>query len=312
MIPMAFLRLGDNNDGALADESGASLGPARRSRRGCVTELNSLVLGWQGIVAGQKEVNREDGRAALRWCHSGEVMVSTRLRVKRPDTPHSTMPQPAHGRPPQSKPTSISRAASTAPISPKRRAIEQAAAAVFLRDGYAGASVDDIAREAGVSKATLYSHFHSKEELFGAIICQQCGQFMVDAQTSQAAGAGPDKILRNLGLKFLENILSPHVLALYRVVAGEAYRFPALGRAIYDYGPGPAKAALADYFRDLTRKGRLTVKQPEIAADQFFGALLGGIHFRQLLAVEKPPSRRVIETWVDTAVTTVIAAYTPR
>lgn len=245
--------------------------------------------------------------------------MSTRLRVKRQDMPRSTMRRPAHSKPPQARPpqpepASVQRAAtsSATPSSPKRRAIEQAAAAVFLRDGYAGASVDDIAREAGVSKATLYSHFHSKEELFGAIICQQCGQFVVNAQTSQAAGAGPDKILRNLGQKFLENILSPHMLALYRVVAGEAYRFPALGRAIYDYGPGPAKAALADYFRDLTRKGHLTVKQPEIAADQFFGALLGGIHLRQLLAVEKAPTRRLIETWVDTAVTTFIAAYTPR
>lgn len=231
--------------------------------------------------------------------------MSTRLRVKRPNSPR----QPAHARPPQSKPVRGDR---VAPSSPKRQAIEQAAASVFLRDGYAGASVDDIAREAGVSKATLYSHFHSKEELFGAIICQQCSQFVVDAQTSEAAGASPDKILRNLGLKFLENILSPHMLALYRVVAGEAYRFPSLGHAIYDGGPGPAKGALADYFRDLTRKGRLTVKQPEIAADQFFGALLGGIHFRQLLGVEKAPPRRLIETWVDTAVATFIAAYSPR
>ena len=196
--------------------------------------------------------------------------------------------------------------------SPKRRAIEEAATRAFLRDGYAGTSVDTIAREAGVSKATLYSHFHSKEQLFGAIICQQCEQFVVEAQTSEAFGAGPELILRKLGRRFLQNILSPHVLALYRVVAGEAHRFPALGRTIYESGPAPAKLALAEYFRDLTRKGRLTVKHPEIAADQFFGALLGGIHFRQLLAVEKPPPARMIETWVDVAVDAFLAAHTLR
>ena len=200
----------------------------------------------------------------------------------------------------------------TAVPSPKRHAIEKAATGVFLRDGYAGASVDVIAREAGVSKATLYSHFRSKEELFGAIICQQCNKFVVQAQTSEAAGVGPEEILRKLGQNFLENILSSHLLALYRVVAGEAYRFPALGRVIYEGGPGPARAALAGYFRELTRKGRLTVKQPEIAADQFFGALLGGIHIRQILAVEKPPTRRVIESWVENAVATFMAAHTPR
>lgn len=275
-----------------------------------MTELNSLVLGRQGIDAGQKEVNCEDGKVALRYWNF-EAVVSTRLRVKRQETPHPVTPQskPAHAR---LRTAPVAVATNDHAPSPKRKAIEQAAAAIFLRDGYAGASVDDIARQAGVSKATLYSHFRSKEELFGAIICQQCEQFVVDAQTSEAAGAGPDKVLRKLGQRFLENILSPHVLALYRVVAGEAYRFPALGRVIYGHGPEPAKAALAGYFRDLTRKGRLTVKRPDIAADQFFGALLGGIHFRQLLAVEKPPSRRMIELWVDTAVTTFLAAYTPR
>lgn len=199
-----------------------------------------------------------------------------------------------------------------AAVSPKRQALEKAAATVFLRDGYAGASVDVIAREAGVSKATLYSHFRSKEELFGAVICQQCGRFVVEAQTADGANATPEQILRNLGQGFLENLLSPHVLALYRVVAGEAYRFPALGRTIYESGPGPARKALAGYFRDLTRRGRLRVKHPEIAADQFFGALLGGIHFRQILALEPPPTRRQIESWVENAVTSFLDAHRPK
>lgn len=210
------------------------------------------------------------------------------------------------------KPSAARTGSPAAAASPKRQAIEQAAARVFLRDGYAGASVDVIAREADVSKATLYSHFRSKEELFGAIICQQCGQFVVEAQTSEAAGLGPEQILRRLGERFLENILSPRLLALYRVVAGEAYRFPALGQTVYDSGPGPAREALAGYLRDLMRKGKLAVPQPEIAADQFFGALLGGIHLRQLLEIEKPPTKRMIETWVDTAVTAFLAAHTPR
>ena len=183
---------------------------------------------------------------------------------------------------------------------------------MFLRDGYAGASVDVIAREAGVSKATLYSHFRSKEDLFGAIICQQCSRFVVEAQTADVMTADPALVLRNLGQSFLENLLTPHMLALYRVVAAEAHRFPALGRTVQESGPGPAKASLAGYFRDLTRQGRLRVKQPEIAADQFFGALLGGIHIRQILAVEKPPSRGMIESWVEYAVSAFLAAHRPK
>jgi AcrR family transcriptional regulator len=214
---------------------------------------------------------------------------------------------------PQVRKTAVAKDDSSAtPGSPKRQAIEVAAARVFLRDGYAGASVDVIAREAGVSKATLYSHFRSKEELFAAIICQQCGHMVVEAQTSGAAGASPEQILRRLGERFLNNTLSPNLLAFYRVVAGEAFRFPALGKVIYESGPGPARLALADYLRDLTKEGRLAVKQPEMAADQFFGSLLGGIHFRQILQIEERPSKRMIEAWVDNAVTAFLTAYTPR
>lgn len=217
---------------------------------------------------------------------------------------------PAHAKP-SAPALKAGHTMSAPPPSPKRQAIEKAAARVFLRDGYAGASMDAIAREADVSKATLYSHFTNKEDLFGAIARERCRQMAVDFAASEAAGLGPDDVLRAIGLRFLKIMLTKDMLALYRILASEAARFPALGRAIYASGPGPSCNELADYLAEQTAKGRLTIPDTHVAADQFYGALLGGIHFRHVLGVEKSAAAHDIEARVDLAVKGFLALYQP-
>jgi TetR/AcrR family transcriptional repressor of mexJK operon len=199
----------------------------------------------------------------------------------------------------------------TPAVSPKRVAIEAAAARVFLRDGFAGASMDAIAREAKVSKATLYSHFRGKDDLFGAIVRENCRQMLVDIQSSVAAGLGPRELLLAVGLKFLKKMMSDEVMAVYRILVSEAPRFPALGRAVQNAGPGPSCNGLADYLRDQTAKGVLRVPDADIAADQFFGALLGGIHFRRLICFDAPTSPAEIQRRVSAAVESFLAAHAP-
>lgn len=198
-----------------------------------------------------------------------------------------------------------------APPSPKRLAIEQAAGRVFLRDGFAGASMDAIAREAKVSKATLYSHFRGKDDLFGAIIRENCRQMLVDIESSVAAGLGPRELLLAVGLKFLKKMMSDETMAFYRILVSEAPRFPALGRAVQNAGPGPSCNGLADYFRAQSAKGGLHVPDADVAADQFFGALLGGIHFRCLIGVDKAASVAEIKARVAAAVEAFLLAHGP-
>lgn len=197
----------------------------------------------------------------------------------------------------------------SARMAPKREAIQKAAAQVFLRDGFAGASMDAIAREAGVSKATLYSHFQGKDDLFGAIIRENCRQMLVDIEESVAAGLNPRELLTAVGQKFLKKMMSDETMAFYRILVSEAPRFPALGRAVQNAGPGPSCNGLAGYLRDQTAKRVLKVADPDIAADQFFGALMGGIHFRRLLCVEKPVSPAEIKARVGAAVEAFLAAH---
>jgi TetR/AcrR family transcriptional repressor of mexJK operon len=168
---------------------------------------------------------------------------------------------------------------------PKREAIVQAGARVFMEQGFESANMDEVARIAGVSKATIYSHFDGKQDLFGAIIIGR-GRAMIPV--IEAAGLGdqpPAEALRRIGRQFLDLLMSKGPLSLYRVVLAEAGRFPALGRTFYQSGPDLVAAALADYLARQHKAGLLDVPNPRVSAEQFFGMVLGQTHIRLMLGI---------------------------
>jgi TetR/AcrR family transcriptional repressor of mexJK operon len=189
------------------------------------------------------------------------------------------------------------------PPLPKRDAILQAGARVFMEQGFGSASMDEVARLAGVSKATIYSHFDSKQDLFGAIITGRC-----EAMIPVIAALGdqpPAEALRIIGRQFLDLLMSKGPLSLYRVVLAEAARFPALGRTFYTSGPDKVANALADYLARQHKGGTLDVPAPRVSAEQFFGMVLGQIHVRLMLGISEtapgPDERgRIVELAVRT------------
>ena len=82
--------------------------------------------------------------------------------------------------------------------SAKRRQILDGARRVFLADGFDGASMNDIARVAGVSKGTLYVYFDSKEALFEALIREDRKQ-QAERLVIPAGAADPRALARRLG-----------------------------------------------------------------------------------------------------------------
>src|SRR5258705_7717365 len=132
--------------------------------------------------------------------------------------------------------------------------ILEAARRVFMTDGYGAASMDAIAKAAGVSKATVYAHFSGKDQLFAAIIAQQCRVHSA-IPTLDDERAAPEETLRALGRKFADLVLSPEVLDLYRIVVSETARFPELGRTLYETGPKRGIGRLAEYLQLLTNRG---------------------------------------------------------
>jgi TetR/AcrR family transcriptional regulator, mexJK operon transcriptional repressor len=193
--------------------------------------------------------------------------------------------------------TSMATAARTV-SAPKHDAIVDAARRVFLREGYS-ASMDLVAAEAGVSKQTVYNHFGSKEGLFRAIVDDLSSELLDVLLERDGA---PAVTLETFARRFLKMLLAPSSLALHRMLVAEAPRFPDLAREIYIGGPARAASQLALYLAEENRKGTLAVADPALAAEQFFGALVGHLQLRALLSPREAPSEAEIERAVAHAV----------
>jgi TetR/AcrR family transcriptional repressor of mexJK operon len=193
--------------------------------------------------------------------------------------------------------------------SPKRQAILDAASDLFVSQGYGAVSMDAIARAASVSKATLYAHFASKDVLFANIIrgaCQEnvsAGHFLPDAEMDLG------QALTDLGGRMLRFLLDGRPLAIYRVVVAESTRFPELGRAFYESGPGLFRTVFAGWLAEQHAVGRIRVDDPMLAADQFISMLRGGLYMRATLGLAVPPWDQEIDAIVASAAAMFVRAY---
>lgn len=152
----------------------------------------------------------------------------------------------------------------------KRQQIIDGAGIVFTDCGYEGASMSGIARQATVSKGTLYNYFASKSELFAAFVSQKAGETLsqvfepIDEQDDVGA------TLHGIALRMIALMLSPDSLVLYRIVISEAAKFPHLARTYWETGPERALAHLSNWLTQQMRLGRLRQADPTRAAGQFF------------------------------------------
>jgi len=197
----------------------------------------------------------------------------------------------------------------------KRRAIAKAAAAVFLRDGYVAASMDEVAAVAGVSKQTVYKHFGSKEQLFLAVI-QEAINGVLDEFFSVLATSFPDSEdlegdLLRLGRILLTRVLDTELMALRRLVIAEVGRFPELGRAWYESGPGALVAALSENLRRLAEGGELLIDDPLAAASNFNWLVVSRPQNMVMFGVVDAFTSTEIEEFVTSAVKVFLNAYRP-
>jgi TetR/AcrR family transcriptional repressor of mexJK operon len=170
-------------------------------------------------------------------------------------------------------------AAETGRSARRRQAIVQAATEVFLQHGYLGATTDQVAARASVSKQTLYKHFADKQRLFAEIILAQTVQ-LVEGLSSTVTGSLQDaqdvrQGLREVADGWLSGLLQPDVLRLRRLVIAEADRFPDVGRAWFDRGFDRALVILGEAMQRLADRGLLhNLTDPTLAAYQFAGLVM--------------------------------------
>jgi TetR/AcrR family transcriptional regulator, mexJK operon transcriptional repressor len=185
----------------------------------------------------------------------------------------------------------------------------EGARAVFMADGFEGASVDDIARAAGVSKATLYSYFADKRLLFMEVARAECARQAGLAADSIDTTRPPRAVLTEAAHRMIEIATSDLGRQMLRIAAAEAGRFPALGTAFYESGPAVARARLTAYFRTACARGELAISDLDLAADQFHALAKAGITERLLLdpAARVTPAER--DRIVEGAVEMFLARY---
>jgi TetR/AcrR family transcriptional regulator, mexJK operon transcriptional repressor len=195
----------------------------------------------------------------------------------------------------------------------KRRVIAKAATAVFLRDGYAAASMDEITAAAGVSKQTVYNHFGSKEQLFLAVIQQAISgvldEFLAALATSFPSSQDLEGDLVRLGHILLTRVLDRELMAVRRLVIAEVGRFPQLGRAWYESGPGALAAALAQSLRRLAERGELRIEDPTAAASDFNWLVVSKPQNMMLFGVIDGFTAAEIDQLVTSAVRVFLTAY---
>jgi len=187
----------------------------------------------------------------------------------------------------------------------KRAVILKGAKAIFLRDGFAGTSMDAVAAEAGVSKMTVYRHFGSKEDLFAGVITDLCDR-IIDTDLDEMLKRSPQEALRAYARKMIEIVFAPETIGLHRIVVAEGHRFPKLGRLFYATGPQQCIDALAQYLARNRKDPRFKLREPRRAAEEFLELLRGYAHLRVLLGLEKAPSGRDVQARIAAAVQHVL------
>jgi AcrR family transcriptional regulator len=195
----------------------------------------------------------------------------------------------------------------------KRRAILEAGRTLFLRHGYRGTSMDEIAAIAGVSKQTVYKHFADKESLFSEIVIstvEEVAKPVHDEVLKLQDSGDLEADLRRLARRLLRMVIQPRILQLRRLVIGEAGRFPELGRTFYEQGPGRTIAALAAVFERLADQGVLRPGDPLLAAAHFNWLVMSiPLNRAMLLGDDEPPATAELNRYADAGVRAFVAAY---
>lgn len=187
--------------------------------------------------------------------------------------------------------------------------ILNAAADLFLQEGFDGASVAAIAKLAGASKETLYSRFPTKKELFETVIARKTEILLQQFSRLLAAGQPVEKTLERYGLDLLNFMLMPETQRLNRTVIASAPQFPELAKHYWHACPRREKQQLAEYLDGQRKSGLLVMSDVNKAAELFFSLCLGEFLSHAYLLVDEVPTAIAKKRHIRTVVQVFLAAF---
>lgn len=193
----------------------------------------------------------------------------------------------------------------------KASAILDAARTLFTSQGFEGASMDQIANAAGVSKLTVYSHYGDKETLFSAVVKSYCEQELPDSLFQTAPDVAIRERLIRVGRAFFAFIASPEAVAGHRMLCAPRMADSPLTRAFWEAGPQRVQDVFADLLRRRIASGDLEIDDVPRAAGQFLTLLKGEPHARMVFGCCEL-GREGAERHIAATVDLFLRAYAPR
>ncbi len=190
----------------------------------------------------------------------------------------------------------------------KRQQILAAATHLFTDNGYTATSMDLIAKQAKVSKQTVYSHFGSKDELFAAAIEQKCDSYhMVDFSLDDLTD--PKTALFTLAQRFVAMLTSKEACAVHKICAYEARTHPTLSELFYQAGPEKVTNEVADLMALLNQRNILNIPNTHFAALQFLNMMKGEAWMRVEFNTKQQLSQTEINEYLLASVELFMRGY---
>ncbi|MEM7470646.1 MAG: TetR/AcrR family transcriptional regulator [Pseudomonadota bacterium] len=180
---------------------------------------------------------------------------------------------------------------------------------VFLAEGFEGASVDYIAREAGVSKATLYSYFPDKRILFVEVAKEECARQADRALQVDRTDLPVREMLSHMAHSMMEFLTSEFAQRIFRICVAESDRFPELGQEFYMSGPQLMEDRLSTYFTHAVERGELKIDDVRFAAQQFEALMKADIFVKKVFNIVDKPEPAQVDRVIDGAIDTFLARY---
>lgn len=193
----------------------------------------------------------------------------------------------------------------------KRQQILAGARKVFIEKGFDAASMNDIARVAGVSKGTLYVYFENKERLFLELVAEEKRADLWPIMSLDPGDHDIATVLGNFGQEFLKLLTRPYYIKAMRTVFSIVERMPEVGADYYSRGPQQCMEKLAAYLEAQSKAGVVAIEDPMLAAQQFMDLSQAGILRKLLFNAVPTPSESEIALQVSQAVSFFLKVYKP-
>ncbi len=185
-----------------------------------------------------------------------------------------------------------------------------AADKLFMQHGVAGTTMEHIARDADVSKLTLYRRYPDKNTLFTAVISERCRRYMPDSLFVTSADTDPYAVLFRIGCALLELITSESSVNLNRIITTESAHNPGITAHFYAEGPQRIRALTLDLMTAFKTDGHVAIDDPAEASEMFAALIVGCEYCKRCnMSMIPSPTRNQIEAYVKKATSFFLRAY---